>query len=64
MDDALAGIDRTDDGFVSAASRAVLRANQFTEPDESLAEFFARSPHRDIDIDVKRSRDVARDVEL
>lgn len=35
-----------------------------TRPRESLVDFFARSPHRDVDLHVERSRDVGRTVEL
>ena len=44
----------------------VVRASDYdelTRPRERLSAFFARSPHRDLDLDVDRSRDLARDVE-
>ena len=38
--------------------------DRLTQPEESLIAFFARSPHRDIDIEIDRTRDYARDVAL
>jgi prevent-host-death family protein len=45
----------------------VVDAAQFgkmTEPKESLIEFFARSPLRGVALDLRRSRDGGRDVDL
>lgn len=36
--------------------------DELTEPEESLADFFARSPHREIELDVSRSTDTSRDI--
>jgi prevent-host-death family protein len=35
-----------------------------TEPEESLAAFFARSPHRDVELHLERSEDTSRDIVL
>lgn len=45
----------------------IVRASDYDElvaPKESLVEFFARSPHRDVDIEPVRSREFVRDVDL
>jgi prevent-host-death family protein len=38
--------------------------DELTKPKETLVDFFARSPHREIAIDVKRSKGGARDIAL
>ena len=35
-----------------------------TKPKESLVEFFARSPHRDIELNIKRAQDMGRNADL
>ncbi|MDE2573605.1 MAG: type II toxin-antitoxin system Phd/YefM family antitoxin [bacterium] len=35
-----------------------------TKPKESIVEFFARSPYRDVDLSVDRARDTGRAVDL
>jgi prevent-host-death family protein len=45
----------------------VIRVTDFeaaTKPKESLVEFFAQSPHRDIEVAVTRRKDVGREVSL
>jgi prevent-host-death family protein len=45
----------------------VVRASDYdrlTRPKESLVEFFARSPHRDVKLRIVRSKDLARDIDL
>jgi antitoxin Phd len=38
--------------------------HKLTKEKESLIDFFQRSPHRDIDLKIKRRKDLPRDVEL
>ncbi|MDP9025745.1 MAG: type II toxin-antitoxin system Phd/YefM family antitoxin [Candidatus Eremiobacteraeota bacterium] len=45
----------------------IVRASDYdalTAPKESLVEFFARSPRREIDIEIERSREYARNIDL
>ncbi len=45
----------------------ILRASDYDElkrPKESLVAFFSRSPHQDISLDVLRSEERAREVDL
>jgi prevent-host-death family protein len=37
--------------------------DELTKPKETLVDFFARSPHREIALDVNRSKDGSRDVD-
>lgn len=38
--------------------------SKLTKNRESIVDFFQRSPHRDIDLDIKRRKDLPRVVEL
>ena len=37
---------------------------QLTKPKESIVDFFQRSPHREVELQIKRRKDLSRNIEL
>lgn len=37
---------------------------EFSQPQESIVDFFQRSPHRDIELKIERRKDKPRSIEL
>ena len=66
VNDALSGVPqrvlRRGEAAVVVLSAAAY--DELTKPQDTLVEFFARSPAREVSLDVDRPKDGARDVSL
>ena len=54
----------TSRGEEAAVLISIEEYRRLTQPRESLLDFLQRSPWRDLEIDIERSRDTGRDVDL
>jgi len=51
-------------GQEAAVLLSIEEYRRLTQPQENLFDFMQRSPWREIEIDIERSRDTGRDVDL